>query len=231
MLQNATVNKLRCAFVQATYDYFYCQTYSLDCCLDEAKDLYLKYKLTQLPCELTPDQECMLEATDVTDYTLDCQAYSPTVPCSEQLIVTSEVLTTSANFFVHLLNNFNGTAYSYYPVVSDSIAQPNSVWTILTDSPTATANGTIQVPSGYTIFDSYQLELPEAFPYFQIVLQLDPSVHNASYIKNIRLEKTDNTGMPIGFSIFDISPVSSPYLSCAGCTTITASHLYFSNAN
>lgn len=110
MLQNATVNKLRCAFVQATYDYFYCQTYSLDCCLDEAKDLYLKYKLTQLPCELTPDQECMLEATDVTDYTLDCQAYSPTVPCSQQY--TYEITTNcqQMQLYVHVVNPYNGTA-------------------------------------------------------------------------------------------------------------------------
>ena len=33
--------------------------------------------------------------------------------------------------------------------------------------------------------------------------------------------------MPIGYTVFDINPNTSPYLSCSGCTTVNASHLLF----
>lgn len=232
MLPNATVNQLRCAFVSAVYDYFYCKTYSLDCCITEVEELFRLYKLTQVPCDLTPELECLLKEFDTTDFTIDCDEENTQMLCSIQLQVTHSISESVGSLYVHLLNDFNGTAYSYYPVNSNVVPQPNSVYTVLTDSPLISAiNGTITVPINYTIYDSNQVNFNPRYGSIQASMTLSTSSHTASYISTIRLDKTDATGTPTGHSIFNLSPLTSPYLSCVGCTTVTASHLYFSNSN
>lgn len=104
---------------------------------------------------------------------------------------------------------------------------------MLTNSPTiSVVNGNIIVPSGFTILDEY--ELVKANNY-QIVTELIPInwfTYQNSYIKLVRLSQTETNGTDLGnFIVVDVSPISSPYLSCVGCTTVTASNLYFGHAN
>lgn len=119
MLLNATVNQLRCAFVKAVYDYFYCQTYSLDCCITNAEELFRLYKLTQVPCDLTPELECTLNEFDVVDYTLDCSDFTPPVLCNEQYAYNVEVMRQDIQLYIHAVNKYNGTVYLNYKIIQN----------------------------------------------------------------------------------------------------------------
>lgn len=234
MLLLATVNQLKCAFVKATYDYFYCQTYSLDCCLDEAKELYLKAKLAlQDACTLDVNTECILNETKVTDYTLDCSDYTAPVPCEDQYPYTVTVSEEPVQLYTHVLNNRTGSNFLNYKIIQNEWYYDGSIFLILSNSPSISiVNGNFTVPAGYTIFDQHEVIKANNLQTVAILVPINWFSYQNSYIKLVRLSQTESDGSDLGnFVVIDVSPTSSPYLSCVGCTTVNPAELYFGHTN
>lgn len=104
---------------------------------------------------------------------------------------------------------------------------------VLTDSPTVqVSNGTINVPSGFTIYDNEQIETSVATGSKVISNLILPTSYPNSYYTSIHLGKTESNGDYIGsFDVINVDPATSPYLTCPGCTTVNPTHLVFGHAN
>lgn len=248
MIPTAIANKIRCDFVNKIYEYLLCRTYSIDCCLDDAKLAYLRAKLAYFTdCDLTHEQECALTSLKLTDYYEDCSVSPEPTPCSAQGSVSlSFQSTASATYNVYLRNNSSNTAYAYFPLLSDTIYQPARIYALYTDSPTINLTaGIFSVPAPYTLVDSELITSGSQLVGGVTLVTLDalnvfgttsiqiPGAHLVTgYIRELKLHYTTSAGTYIGDNVsIDISPATSPYLSCPGCTTVTGTDLYFTSAN
>lgn len=230
MLATATVTKIDCNFVHKVYKYLYNRRYSLETCIDEAVDAFLLHLRAHNDC-LTYEDECELDSLALTDYSLDCDT-SVTATCSTVGDIDVTVTTPACIYSTAIQNPANGTGYPYVDLQNDNVYHKGKTTLHVTsscgdyDNVIPVETGTVLIGSSTTTSTDYD---------FAIHARHDiDNVTNltSSYIKSLRLYHTDSSGALVNmFTDIDLDPTTTPYLSCSGCTTVTAADLYFGAAN
>jgi hypothetical protein len=232
MLNPAIVTNYQCAFVEAVLDYFECLTYSLNCCVDDAYELYLSSKIVaQIECSLSPEEICTYTLNAPDSSLVDCTIPFVPKPCDEQVEIDVSVSSLFKQLYVHMFNRQNGSAHPYFTIADNQIEHPSQIIFFLTDSPTYVVGppGVTTLAAGSTLYDTNYLNTGVNRWYIPI---RTTNTHPASYIRTIRLGYTEFNGTYTGaFVDADVSPASSPYLNCIGCTVVNPAHLYFGSAN
>lgn len=229
MLQTADVIKIECAFVKSVYDYIYHRQYTTDLCLDKVKSAYLLMLKAHNTC-LTYEQECEVIETEVTDYTLDCTT-SITTPCSTVGEITVSSSRKDCTYTAALRNPVNNTGFPYVDLQDNEVYHKGKMNIVIT-SPCSSYSTTLQAETGTILIGSPVTSDIYDFSVFASYIIDNVTSLSTYYISSIRLYATDSSGNVINSAIdIDISPTTSPYLSCPSCTTVTPSHLYFGHAN
>lgn len=232
MLATATVNKIRCEFVNQMHKYISCTKYSLDCCLEDVLQAFLNAKLALYEdCDLTYEQECKLSSLKLTDNYIDCANISPSTPCNEQATLSLSKKAETVTYKSFLFNNYDGSSFVYINYVNDATSFTGYIDAYTTDAPYLTWKGnTVVVPSpNYQIYDVDTLQtgdrliggVPTARNPFKYSTNQDipglASYVANNYISKLRLHFTDSSGAYGGPIDLDVNPATTPYLSCVGC--------------
>lgn len=229
MLQTADVIKIECAFVQSIFDYLYRRQYTTDLCLDEVKSAYILMLKAHNTC-LTYEQECEVLDAEVTDYTVDC-GDGATTPCAT--VGTIEVTSSrkDCTYTAALRNPVNNTGYPYVDLQNNQVYHKGKMNIVVT-SPCGNYSTTLQAQTGTILIGTPTTSDVYDFSVFASYILDNVTTLNTYYISSIRLYATDNSGNVINSAVdIDISPLTSPYLSCPSCTTVNPAHLYFGHAN
>lgn len=230
MLTTADVNKVTCDFVTKALDYLNCQKYSITCCSTDAQQAFTQYKLaTFTECDLTYAQECFLKNIDYEGTYTDCNNTAVVTDCSSQATLHLDYVMTTKTWATSLKNPVDSSAYPHITLVDNTIYQQGYLNAVTIDTSTLAVFATQSV--------GVSTQYPSTFGFggslgFTIGNNSWTASSGSGYIKIIRLYKTDSAGTFINTPIdIDVSPTTSPYLSGAGLTTVTASHLYFGHAD
>lgn len=235
-LQLADVDNLRCAFVHQINQYHLCKKYAVTCCLDEAKESYRKYTLSSSACTLSKEVVCGLKNNLETSKAVSC---SLSVPCSGQAAIETKQTTRGPLYSPSIIDD---TLSGSYPLQSSYVnlyTQDNSLYIKgkikvgIIDEAFTTINS-VDFLTGSALIGSSVVTSPEYEMRAQIKFGLAAwGDTSTAYVKKIRLYKTDSLGnfVPLNFVDVDVSPTTSPYLTCGSCTAVTPTHLYVNNAN
>ena len=230
MLATATVTKIDCNFVHEVYQYLYNRRYSLEICPDAAIAAFLLHLRAHNDC-LTFEDECDLESLSLTDYSLDCNT-SATAACGTVGTITITTSNPACVYSTAIENPSNGTGYPYVDLQNDNVYHKGRT-TLHVTSSCGDYNNIIPVETGTVLIGASTTTSTD----YDFAIHARHDVDNVtsltnSYIKSLRLYHTDSSGALVNTSTdVDLDPNTTPYLSCAGCTTVTASDLYFGAAN
>lgn len=236
-LQAADVAALRCRFVNDIYKYVKCLSYSVNCCLDDAKRSFLDYKLGASTCDLTVDQLCDLQNKAKNSLVVDCMTEQA---CTSQALIEVRVTETGDSY----QSSFITTTFDTDPLplletkstVSlswDSIVQKAFVNVGVYDQNLNVVqnhvleSGTAKVLGVEVTDPIYDLRVSTYFTLDGI------SNLASSYLRKVRVYYTDPIGtyVPGQYWDIDVSPITSPYLSGPGMITVSAADLYFTSPN
>jgi hypothetical protein len=230
MIAPAVVTKVDCKFVYEVYQYLYNRRFSLQACTDEALAAFLLHLRAHSDC-LTYEDECQIASLDITDYSVDCSTATSS-PCSTVGSVTLTESTTPCVYSTAIQNPLNLTGFPYVDLQNDEVFHKGQLNLHVTsscgdyDETFPVETGTVLIGSSTTTSTDYDFAITARHELGNVTSL------NTSYIKTIRLYQTDSTGNLVPSPIdIDVSPTTSPYLSCGSCTPVTASHLYFSHAD
>lgn len=224
MLQIADVNKLRCNFVSAIYDYFTRKKYEITVCNDEAIQAYIDFKLAQsYECPLPVHEQCRLENIEEKVPVVSCE--SQDFVCSLQASFKLQATSHTETYTTTLENRINGSAFPFveintgiYPKAYISFVTRDSLGNIYDEHEVASGS----ILAGGTSFVSTDYDLGAL-----MVMRLNGYGNDAgSYIKTINLYRTDISGIYTEqFQEIDVSPLTSPYLN--SYWTVNPADLYF----
>lgn len=230
MIQTATVNKIDCAFVQEIYEFLQNRKFALDVCTDDAAAAFLLSLKAHSTC-LTYEDECAIESTPIKDYTVDCSASAYT-PCATVGSVSITPSTSTCTYNTALQNPSNGTGYPYVDLQNNQIFHKGQINLHVTsscgdyDSSTLVETGTVLIGATPVTSTDYDFAVTASHDLDNVTTLTN------SYIKTIRLYRTDSSGALVNTAFdVDVSPTTSPFLSCGSCTTVNPAHLYFGHAN
>lgn len=200
-LQQSDVDALRCAFVNDIYRYTKCRKYAIDCCLTEAKESFLDYKLSESTCTLDDKTICSLVNKVEPTLLVSCQSE---VPCEVQASI--KILSSSSGhiYTPTLLTDYTTPAYDA-PAVSlnipmflletDSIYQTAGVITGIVDEDyniifpaSSAATGQAKVGMSTVVSNDYALKA-----FSQFALDGYNNIPNG-YISKVRIYYTNSIG-------------------------------------
>lgn len=228
MLQIADVNKLRCNFVSAAYDYFTRKKYEITVCNKEAIQAYVDFKLSQnYLCPLSIHEQCRLENIEPTTSVVTCE--SQDFICSVQASMKLSKTSFTETYTTTLENRINGSAFPFveintgiYQKAYISFVTRDSLGNIY-DEHEITSGSIIAGGTTFTSTD-YDLGALMVWPIYNLANVPD------SYVKTIRLYRTDTSGIYTGqFQDIDVSPLTTPYLNTYW--TVNPADLYFTAAS
>lgn len=229
----AVADVIKCNFVNEVYKYFKCVKYSITCCLDDTKWAYMNYKLSIFEgCDVPHEEQCRLSELDLTDYTMVCDLPTTNLDCSSQLSIALSKTTNTCNVTSVLSNPVDGSQFPRIYLQDDELYATAEI-DLVTTAPTCGYSSTYRVVSGSYIDGATTYTNDDYNPHAKIEIQLDNVTSSpAGYIDTVYIFKTLAPGTIDPFAIeVDTNPTTSPYLSCAGCVTVSAGDLYFGNPN
>jgi hypothetical protein len=238
ILQAADVAALRCRFVNDIYKYIRCLRYSIDCCLDTAKESFLDYKRADSNCTLNTGEYCDLKDKAKTSLVVDC---SVELPCESQADVEVKINVSGDVYQSSLITpSFDTDVLPVTSTKADIVLVPNStvqkaVVTLGVYNQSLNVLDTQIIESGSAKVNGVEV-FSEPLYDLRVGTQFDiDGVANypSSYIRKIRIYYTTATGQydPMNFWDVDVSPITSPYLSGPGLTTVDFNDLFFTSPN
>lgn len=232
------VNKIKCYAVKLILKYITCNKYSIDCCYKSALKALADYKLASFTdCDVPHASLCYLSDLQLSDYTIECGEGVTLLDCTDQVDLALSKFTESCTFTTSLANPDNGTAFPKIYVIDDDsypLAKIN-INTVVTGVGTNTncsGSQTDEIESGAQLSGGSPVLDDEYNPHARISLPLYNVNTVHGYMKNIWIAQTINPATLDSSDIeIDISPSTSPYKSCTGCTTVSSADMYFDHPN
>lgn len=227
------VNKLKCNFVHEVAKYITCGKYSLDCCSTKALRAWLDYKLaTFTDCEISAEANCYLQELEPKDYVLDCNDAITILDCNDQINLNLSKLIQSCTISSMLSNPDNGSKYPKFNLTSNT-TYPVATINVVTTSSCGDSN-TTAISSGCQPDVNGDLQCHEEFnPHARITLDLENvrNPGNTGYYKRLWIAQTTTPATLSNIFEIDISPTTSPYRTCSGCTTVDPAEMVFDHPN
>lgn len=236
----ADVANLRCRFAFELYTYIKCLKYSLTCCIDDAVEAFLNYKLAASTCELDDDTICRLLNYKKATKEVDCNS---DIPCSAQATIDLRFVSSGGIYSPIILPSYD-TPVAVVPAYSGRIKMPsltpNSInqqagvligivdqYKNIVFPASGAFTGQAKVGASVVVSSQYALK---AYTQFALDGYND---NNDAYITSLRIAYTDNIGQFVASNFWDIdtNPYTTPYRLCGTCTPVAIADLFITSPN